>query len=625
MKLFRYLTIILFCSTLIAFAQTAKPDNFVFPPDAGVVNVKTDYGAKGDGVTDDTAALKRMLDEHKGKLETIYFPDGTYLVSDSIGIFGGKPHSQDRFLIFQGQSTANTIIKLKDRAPGFGNAEQPKIILSIYEGQSTGDIMHSCVYNLTVDAGTGNAGAVALRFMSNNTGAMRDVVLRSSDPAKLGAIGLDLRQSQNGPCLISNVVVEGFDLGVATGNSFSLVFEHLTLLDQRKLGFRNVARTTIRDLRSRNRETTFLNVKGKGAQLTLVEGHFIGGDPSNAAIVTEDPTLYVRDIKQPVGYGATIQDSKGRKVTGALDEWTETDGYSLFGAKPKSLRLPIKETPVVPWETNLGKWVPVKSTSPAAVQEAFDQAARSGATTVYFPKIKGKYNIDSPIRVYGSVNRILGLEAELNVKDPEGVFKNGTPIFTFDALTSDTIVVERFFLLGGWKGPATGMMFENKAGKTIVLRNLGHSGLTKAVSPRGEWFLEDVAPGRKGTFKVGPGEKVWMRQYNPEAYADEMINVDGGQLWLLGLKTEGRVSHLVATNRAKVEILGGVSYQSWKDQKLNPPMFDITNSDVSATLGIYGSGGNGFATVAQETIGAETKTLPNKIPYAFLPLYRSGK
>ena len=53
-----------------------------------------DYGAKGDGITDDTAAInKAMADQNRcgkdcGSSTTrpaiVYFPAGTYLVSSSI-------------------------------------------------------------------------------------------------------------------------------------------------------------------------------------------------------------------------------------------------------------------------------------------------------------------------------------------------------------------------------------------------------------------------------------------------------------------------------------------------------------------------------------------------------------
>lgn len=51
-----------------------------------VANVK-DYGAKGDGTTDDTAAIQAAIDNNKGKI--IQFPYGTYLISSPIYTYRG--------------------------------------------------------------------------------------------------------------------------------------------------------------------------------------------------------------------------------------------------------------------------------------------------------------------------------------------------------------------------------------------------------------------------------------------------------------------------------------------------------------------------------------------------------
>ena len=79
---------------LLAVSDAALAENIVFPADSGIVDIKAKYGAKGDGVTDDTAAIQKAIDEVKGIPDALYFPNGTYLVSDSVGIFNGKAHSQ---------------------------------------------------------------------------------------------------------------------------------------------------------------------------------------------------------------------------------------------------------------------------------------------------------------------------------------------------------------------------------------------------------------------------------------------------------------------------------------------------------------------------------------------------
>jgi len=611
----------------LGLAFVASAESIVFPADAGVKNVK-DYGAKGDGITDDTAAIQKAIDEVRGIPDTLYFPDGVYLISDSVGIFKGKAHSRDRFISYQGQSEAGTIIRLKDNCPGFGDPAKSKIVFSVYEGQGTGDVMRSYVRNLTVDVGRGNPGAVGLRFMSNNSGAMDRVTIRSSDPKGAGKLGLDLTQGQIGPCLIQRVTVIGFDYGAEVAHTFSVVLEHLTLKNQNVLGFFNSdGRTTLRGLKSFNKVPA---VRNKWTDLTLIEAELTGGAAENTAISNEKGRLFLRDIKQS-GYGHLLKEASGKTHDGAsLDEWFEGKGHSLFANELKTLHLPIKETPEVPWETNLTRWVRVEWSKAGedcgeALQSAIDQAAKEGKTTIYFPRRARTYDypkLTRPVRVHGSVNRIIGMENLIDIADPTGRLQSGEQaVFTFENLTSPSVVVERFFLLGGWKGPRTMSMFENKSSKAVVIRNLGHAGMHKKPSTTGEWFIEDVPV---IGLRIGPGEKCWARQFNPESPQEDMIEVDGGQLWILGLKTEGRATHIIARNGAKVELLGGVSYQSWDKQPLDPPMFQVINSDASFTFGFY-HWNLPFTTIVEETFGNETKTLSRtNLTNYHLPLYRAS-
>ncbi len=614
--------------TLFLGLRTAAAENIVFPDDAGMVDVVKEYGATGDGKTDDTAAILKAVEVGltNGK-KLLYFRNGTYLVSAPMGLFNAKPHTNTRFLTIQGQSEAGTVFKLKDNSPDFQDAAKPGIVWSFYDGQSTGDAMHSYARNFTVDVGKGNPGAIGVRYMTNNVGTMERVTIRSSDPQGAGKIGLDLRQSQNGPGLIKHVTVTGFDEGVTTGNSFSLVLEHINLRGQRVVGFNNVtARVTLRDLQSVNSVPALIN--GKNAELTLVEANLTGGDARQTAIIAKGKKIFLRDIKQR-GYGAILEDASGKKHPGAnIEEWYDLKGYALFDAPLKTLRLPIEETPEIPWEEDLSKWIKVDNSGgkdvTKSLQEAIDQGVKEGKTTLYFPQ-KKKVVISGPIRIHGSINRIIGMGEVVDVVDPDGVFngENAPAVFTFENLKADTIIVERFFLLGGWNCPRYAYMFENKSGKTVVLKSIGVGGMTKKANPGGKWFIDDVSPSRGSTLEVGKGEKVFARQFNPETPKADMIHVNGGQLWLLGLKTEGRTSHLVAENGSKVEVLGGVSYQSWDKQELDPPMFKITDSDVSITIGLYHSRFP-FSVIVEETRGGQTKKVErSEVTGYHLPLYRA--
>jgi hypothetical protein len=438
-----------------------------------------------------------------------------------------------------------------------------------------------------------------------------------------------MRQGQNGPCFIKHVTVEGFDHGVETGDTFALVFEHLTLRNQNVLGFLNpTGRLTVRRLISTNRVPVLRN--GRHAPLTLIEADFSGGAADQAAIVCEGTKCFVRDVAQS-GYGHVVRTAAGEHVDGArVDEWYDGKGQSLFGCDLASLRLPVRETPEIPWETDLAKWQKVAWSKGGedvseTLQAAIDLAAREGRTTVYFPRRPRTYDYPKftrPIRVHGSVSRIIGMSNIVDIADPAGVMQSGEQaVFTVEDLSGPALVVERFFLLGGWKGPRDAYMFDNRSGKPLVLKNMGMRCRIKKPTPGGECFIEDLPV--SGLF-VGKGEKCWARQYNPESPEANMIEVDGGQLWILGLKTEGRARHIVATNGARVELLGGVSYQSWGKQPIDPPMFAVTDSDASFTFGFY-HWNQPFTTIVEETVKGETRTLPREALKDYhLPLYRAS-
>ena len=83
-------------------------DVLVYNKNFVTYNVK-DYGAKGDGVTDDTNAIKSALNKLVGGIGgIIYFPTGTYLISNTIMIGGN--------VTICGDGVFNSNIKLADNS-----------------------------------------------------------------------------------------------------------------------------------------------------------------------------------------------------------------------------------------------------------------------------------------------------------------------------------------------------------------------------------------------------------------------------------------------------------------------------------------------------------------------------
>jgi parallel beta-helix repeat protein len=91
--------------------------------DSLVINV-LDYGAVGDGSTDDTEALQAALDAGKG--QTVYIPPGTYPVSTMLSVFTGTT------LL----ATATSVVKRTAGPSILGNGVLGDMTATKYDGES---------------------------------------------------------------------------------------------------------------------------------------------------------------------------------------------------------------------------------------------------------------------------------------------------------------------------------------------------------------------------------------------------------------------------------------------------------------------------------------------------------
>ena len=112
----------------------------------------------------------------------IYFPKGTYLVSDTVtytkdtvkNIFDSKPgYEMTRGIHLMGESREETVIKLVDNCIGFEEgSKKPVISYANAEGcleKETSNVSQlNTLTDLTIDCGNGNAGAVGFRFIANS-------------------------------------------------------------------------------------------------------------------------------------------------------------------------------------------------------------------------------------------------------------------------------------------------------------------------------------------------------------------------------------------------------------------------------------------------------------------------
>ncbi len=574
-------------STLMYAAEPAKAPSMELPADSGFVNVK-DLGAKGDDVTDDTEALKKVFGRNKqdpgGAIRSIYIPDGIYLVSDTLE-WGDKKKD------VRGQSRDGVIIKLKDNCPGFQDPKNPKKVLQVEYGHG-GQNFNQKLSNITVDIGKGNPGAIGIGFHTNNGGGVYDVAIRSSDPQKRGYTGLMMDKGWPGPGLIKNVYIDGFDTGIfITHDQYSMTFEHILLTNQRQVGFLNSWNTVaIHDLKSKNHVPAVKN-QGQMALMALIDAELTGGDRNSSAIINRsEGVLFARDIKTQ-GYGKAIDNQAGQKqkLKGPkIDEFVSHGISSLFPNPQKSLRLPIEDPPNIPYG-DPSTWISVtqfgakpndQEDDGPAIQKAID----SGAETIYLPA--GVYHSHQSIQIHSNVRRLFGLNAAMIFNVP------GKPAFIIEDGKYDALAVD----VGSTYGNESSYWIEHASKRTLVLGN----GSYINTVPGGKVFIEDAV----SVPLIFDRQKVWMRQINTESYGhDPHIVNKGGDLWILGLKTEKDRTIIGTYNGGRTEVLGGLLYKN--RERIGPaPAFICEDCKMSL---VYRNKGIAYQTQVLEKQNGVTK------------------
>lgn len=568
-----------------AIGARLEPGPLAWPDDA-MVSVR-EFGATGDGLTDDTEALQRALRAGRepagdffGRPKVLYFPPGIYLVRDSLAWEGCC-------VTLQGSGTQASRIRLAAAAPGFGSADAPKAVVRTPPGNQS---FRQQVRDLGISVGPGNPAAIALDFISSNSGAVVNVELASEDGR--GATGLSMVRPWPGPLLVRDLRVSGFDVGIDIAQGeYGPVLEHVTLSGQRVAGLRNRHNTTaVRSLDSANAVPALLN---QGGLVVLLDARLNGGDPAAAAIHT-DSALYARGVRSS-GYGVTLceaSSSSTRERRGDLVEHLTGSATSLGRPlRAQSLGLPVREPPAVEADPPPA-WAafrPQHYGDTRTLQALFD----SGARTVYFPS--GAYLAfdERVVRVPPGVRRVIGFSSVIN-GDANGV--NGGGIVLVVEEGTEPLVVEQF---------GYGLKIEHRGPRPLVLRHGGYRYASTLGA--GPLFLDDV---ETGAVTIQPGQRVWARQWNNEHAGTKITNA-GGDLWILGLKTEAAGTVIDTGPGGRTELLGTIIYPS-RRVPVTDVAFRARDAQLSLiyTQPVYCTD-CGYATQVSETIGEQTRTVPS--------------
>lgn len=586
-----------------ATVASGRAERCVFPNDPSVIDLRRDFGAVGDGKTDDTAALQAALDastNRRGRdgTKVVFIPNGTYLVSKTLVV-----EQRVGPWVF-GESRDGAVLRLVD-----GAAAETTAVIRTHPSDtkaSSADYFMRSFRNLTIDVGN-NPHADGIRWYGNNSSILQNVrvIGHGSVGVNSGFLG------QNGPNLIQDVTVEGsFETGVRCAWSWGQTLSRVTVRNARKHGvYVNATAVGIEDLVVENTPVALCNEypndwKWWGGVVALVGGRFSGGSADQPAIANTS-VLYARNVAA-TGFKQVLLDPAGGVSGEKIEEYASPPIKKLFPDSPdRALTLPIRSEPRLPWETEADKWICANAhgakygdnrDDSAAIQAAIDAAAAAGKTVVYLRGISGGdpnwYNVDREVRIHGSVRLVIGLGFGRVLGGPEGRF----------VVDDRSAPVVKFMHLHAFGGrPAK---VENRSAKNVLV--VESCDLAVVGRGGGDIFVTDCPSSIELHM---PGQRLWARQLNPEGESDSgLVRNHGGQLWALGIKHEGRGVRFRTDSGGRTEILGLFNYSPNIAKDDLRPAFDVADAFFSAAGVREISFGNTFNVKVREARGVEVRT-----------------
>lgn len=667
------------------------PINQLYPPEAFYHNgkggrvldvTKPPFHAKGDGVADDTEALRaamRFVAESYeplvgegwsycgcklNKSWIIYLPAGEYLVSDTIDqgwparvwhpregwdniqrtTFASPEAAAERlknehwsaenyFIRIVGQSRAKTVIRLKDRCPGFGMGQSTAVVAfhqTVFSNVNQGNYFE----NITIVTGSGNPGAVALKWNAANWGGIRNVLLRSGDGHGRAGLMMNFGCAEG---YLRDITVDGFETGIDIGAGAGanvVVLEHATVKNQSVLGVRVGKHHDCLDARKLLFKNLPAAVKAdNGSHVVLLESRAGGREGANAAVtIAEHGHLFVRDFEHAGFTAAIAGPGNATLVATRIDEFVSDPPVTPRRDVPaKSLRLPARDMPVVLPEPDLAKWADVQAfgakgdgitDDTAAIQRAMN----SGKPVVYFPRVA--YVVNGTVNIPASVRQVSFLHGNIyrSVENPtEAMFRvsepSGEPLLLHQNVNAGGIFVDHeadrplvledmhtWFHHVRRYARAPGMLFPGPAAQTAdiwqLYRNTRPAGATKEV------FAANVmgfAVGGKQARHAVENVRAWVRQLNNEHIPYAQVALRRSELWLLGFKTENAELLFHADQGSRLEVLGGIYHNFSKWDRSS--MLHSRDSHVTALFVVL-SGGMHQPSVLEAAAGKEIIRVP---------------
>ncbi len=556
---------------------------------------------KVDGVVRSTCCVRLP------SVPVLYFPEGTYLVSDTLcyrhkDLQNTYKNELNQWIRIRGAGVDRTVIRLQDGSAGFGGGSR-KPIVSFMPAEKSNVSMSNYCEDLTINSGSGNPGAVGLDFYANNSGAARNLRIVSGDGS--GFAGLQLGHANYSGILVKHVEVEGFDHGLhIDSGTFGMYAhaEHVSLRGQNVSGVTvGGISVSLRSIQTADVPVGLTCTSSQGFTV-LVDSSLNGRGP--VGIDRQAGGLYVSNVNM-----SGFDDARG------IDEYVFPSAFGGIGGKGMG-RLPMEETPVYQSDgkgkTGIRRFGAIGNgvnDDGPAIQAAMD----SGAAEICFEP--GRYLLNSPVVIPEDVGHIdfsfCDLVAGVDLKESN---REGFIIAGNSGPDAPALFIERLMAWEQWCGGHC--TFTHASGRTVCFKDMHTQTLDfyRNTVTGGKVFFDNVAttsgafPGARGHGRcpvILKGQKVWARQLNPER-GEPMILNDGSDLVLMGYKSEGGGTIVRTINGGRTEVMGGVANFGGKDN----PAFDAEDSQMRISTATHAWLANQyFRTAIRHTRSGDTTVL----------------